>query len=146
MILHAGLIARWSPAGQAFRGVLIMGPSGAGKSDLALRAIGQGFRLIADDRVVVFLSGGAPFGHAPSPLRDRIEARGIGVVDQLSHHCAAINLIVRCESEPGAEPRGDQAPSQSLLGVEVPVIHIWPFGDSAIAKICRATEHLGVWA
>ncbi|MEG0819600.1 MAG: serine kinase, partial [Brevundimonas sp.] len=45
--LHATAVARYSPAG--WRGVLIQGPSGVGKSDLALRLIGQGWRLVADD-------------------------------------------------------------------------------------------------
>ena len=56
MIRHAGLIAR--RMGGVWRGVLIEGPSGAGKSDLALRALDQGFRLVADDRVVVWTDAG----------------------------------------------------------------------------------------
>ena len=66
MILHAGLVARRQDG--YWRGVLIEGASGAGKSDLALRALDHGFRLVADDRVVVWASGGALYGRAPDSL------------------------------------------------------------------------------
>ena len=61
----------WSRCGcdGGWRGALIEGPSGAGKSDLALRALDAGFRLVADDRVVVWTSGGRLFGRAPDAAR-----------------------------------------------------------------------------
>jgi serine kinase of HPr protein (carbohydrate metabolism regulator) len=72
MIRHAGLVALRLDG--LWRGALIEGPSGGGKSDLALRAIEAGFRLVADDRVVVWTSGGALFGRAPDPIRELIES------------------------------------------------------------------------
>ena len=57
MILHAGLLAIYLNG--AWRGVLIEGASGAGKSDLAIRLLEQGFRLVADDRVLVWSCDGA---------------------------------------------------------------------------------------
>ena len=60
--------------------MLIEGPSGSGKSDLALRAIEIGFRLVADDRTLVWASGGALYGRAPAPLGGLIEVRGVGVL------------------------------------------------------------------
>jgi len=39
------------------KGVLLRGPSGCGKSDLALRAIAEGARLIADDYVYTHSNG-----------------------------------------------------------------------------------------
>ncbi len=78
MILHGGLIARRQNG--FWRGALIEGASGSGKSDLALRAIDQGFRLVADDRVVVFPAGGRLYGRAPETLAGLIEVRGVGVI------------------------------------------------------------------
>lgn len=94
MILHAGLIAR-RQAGR-WRGVLIEGASGAGKSDLALRAIDAGWALVADDRTLVWVSGGRLFGRAPAPLAGLIEARGVGVVASPWRAFAGIDLIVTC--------------------------------------------------
>ena len=66
MILHAGLIALRLDG--LWRGILVLGEAGAGKSDLMLRTLGLGFRLVADDRVVVWRSGEALYGRAPERL------------------------------------------------------------------------------
>jgi serine kinase of HPr protein (carbohydrate metabolism regulator) len=77
-ILHATLVARWIEG--CWRGALIRGASGAGKSTVALRCLDAGFRLVADDRVVAFASGGRLFGKPPTALAGLIEVRGVGVV------------------------------------------------------------------
>ncbi|MGH6955560.1 MAG: HPr kinase/phosphorylase, partial [Caulobacteraceae bacterium] len=94
MILHAGLVAM--RLGGLWRGALILGPSGAGKSDLALRALDAGFRLVADDRTVVWTSCGALYGRAPDTLAGLIEARGQGVLAEAPVLMAEIVLAVRC--------------------------------------------------
>ena len=86
MILHAGLIALRLDGG--WTGALVLGEAGAGKSDLMLRALGAGFRLVADDRTVVWLSQGRPFGRAPERLLDLIEIRGLGVVQETAQPVA----------------------------------------------------------
>ena len=139
--VHAGLIAlhldgRW-------RGVLIEGPSGAGKSDLALRALALGFRLVADDRVILFSAQGRPFGCAPLPLRGLIETRGVGVVPQPYLRCAEVALIVSCVEQPDAAPRLLQGPGRRMLETVVPVLELWPHAASAPMKLRLALEHLG---
>ena len=62
------------------RGILILGASGSGKSALALRLIGLGARLVADDRVIVAATPDGPTLDAPDPLRGLIEVRGLGIV------------------------------------------------------------------
>ena len=74
MIRHASLIAA-RMAGY-WQGVLIEGPSGAGKSNLVLRGLGAGFRLVADDRVIIFASQGRLYGRAPDALAGLVESRG----------------------------------------------------------------------
>jgi serine kinase of HPr protein (carbohydrate metabolism regulator) len=141
MIRHAGLVARRMDGW--WRGVLIEGPSGAGKSDLALRALGEGFGLVADDRTLVFVSRGRLFGRAPTPLTGLMEVRGVGVLPAPSLPFAEIVLAARCVPEPGNEERVADFTRQSLLGVEIPVLDIWPLGFSAPAKLALALERLG---
>ena len=63
-------------------GVLITGESGIGKSETALELIQKGHRLIADDRVELFMMDERRvFGEAPDILKHLMEIRGIGVVD-----------------------------------------------------------------
>jgi serine kinase of HPr protein (carbohydrate metabolism regulator) len=140
-IRHAGLIAlrvagRWT-------GALIEGASGSGKSDLALRALAQDFRLVADDRVIAFASAGRLFGRAPRVLAGLIEQRGLGVVTESALPLAQVALKVRC-NKPGADiDRLPDVGGEIILGIEIPVLDFCPFEFSAPAKIRRALEHLG---
>ena len=141
MILHAGLIAR--RCGGIWRGVLIQGPSGAGKSDLALRALAEGCALVANDQTVIFMSGGRLFGRAPDALRGLIEIRGLGVQRQQALPFAPISLSVHCKTTPDLAERMPDVVTECFLGFETPRLDIWPFENSAPAKIGRAIEHLG---
>jgi len=137
VILHAGLIARYD-AGR-WRGVLIEGPSGAGKSDLALRCLERGFRLVADDRVVVWRSGGRLFGRAPVSLAGLMEVRNLGVLPTPALAFAPIVLAVR----PGPGERLPDRETVKHLEVELPVITLAPLENSAPAKLGRALDTLG---
>jgi len=74
--------------------LLLLGPSGAGKSGLALQLMACGARLIADDRVLVFLRDGQPLAAAPETIRGRIEARGVGIMAVPAAPPAPIRLAV----------------------------------------------------
>src|SRR5699024_5682705 len=66
-------------------GVLIMGESGIGKSETALELIQRGHRLVADDRVELYMMDESRIiGEAPEILRHLIEIRGVGVIDILN--------------------------------------------------------------
>lgn len=136
MILHAGLVAR--RIGGFWRGALILGPSGCGKSDLALRALTTGFRLVADDRVLVWAAEGRLFGRAPDTLAGLIEARGLGVQPEVALRLAPIGLVVRCE--PGE--RVPEAQFEAVLGVRIPLIRLAPLEASAPLKLGMALETL----
>jgi serine kinase of HPr protein (carbohydrate metabolism regulator) len=140
MIAHAGLIAR--RRGGAWAGVLIEGPSGCGKSDLALRALGRGFTLVADDRVRLIPSGGALFGAAPEALAGLIEARGQGVVRRPFIPCARVRLRVACAAHPEAVERLPGPASPVILGVAVKTLDLWPFEAAAVDKIHLALDIL----
>jgi serine kinase of HPr protein (carbohydrate metabolism regulator) len=143
MILHAGLVAL--RLGGLWRGALIEGPSGAGKSDLALRALDQGFRLVADDRTLVWQSGGRLFGRAPDPLIGLIEARGQGVLAESPIPFAEVALLVRCAG-PGEIERLPEPEAEEVAGVRLPRLLLDPREPSAPAKLRRAMQHLGATA
>lgn len=136
-VLHATTIAlrrdgRW-------RGVLVRGPSGAGKSDLALRALGSGWRLVADDRTVVWVSGGALFARAPSTLRGLIEARGLGVL-AAPPLLAPARLAMVVDALPSGET-GERLPdvqSVRILQITLRCLPLHLLDASAVAKIERA--------
>ena len=132
MIRHAGLIARQVEG--RWRGVLVEGSSGSGKSDLALRALDQGFRLVADDRVLFWTCEGRLFGRAPDALSGLIEARGVGVLTVTPVAFCEIALLVRLEP---AERLPDPA-TETILGVPIPLLAADPFELSTPAKLSRA--------
>lgn len=137
MILHAGLIARPGPVG--WRGVLIEGPSGAGKSDLALRCLDHGFRLVADDRVVIWVSGGRLFGRAPDSLAGQMEIRGLGVRQVSALALAPIALWIRL----GTPDRLPDLETVTHLGVETPLLTLAALENSAPVKLSHALDTLG---
>jgi serine kinase of HPr protein (carbohydrate metabolism regulator) len=140
MILHAGLVAL--RLGGYWRAALIQGPSGAGKSDLALKALEVGFALVADDRVVVWRSGGALFGRAPGSLMGLIEARGRGIVRESCLALAEIVLAVSCVEAETIERMPDLETIE-VAAVCMPRLRLNPFEASAPAKLRRALQHLG---
>lgn len=139
-IRHAGCLAL--RRGGAWRGALIEGASAIGKSDLALRAMEHGFRLVADDRTLVFASGGRLFGRAPRPLAGLLEVRGLGVVTASALTFAEIVLVARCHGLGAAERLPEFAP-EAICGVELPVFALCPLEASAPARLRAALEHLG---
>lgn len=140
---HAGLIARRQ--GGLWRGALIEGPSGIGKSDLALRALDHGFRLVADDRVIAFASGGRLYGKAPDVLAGLIEVRGLGVVTAGAPlPFCEIAVVLRCVAGPEAVERLPDPRTETLAGIAVPAVDLWPREPAAPVKIGQIMQSLGV--
>lgn len=139
--LHAGLIARWERGG--WRGALIEGPSGAGKSDLGLRALDAGWRLVADDRVLLWASGGRLYGRSPETLSGLIEARGLDVIRVAPLGMAPVDLVVRCAATAQDVERLPDRATVERHGVIISAIDLWPFEPGAVAKLSRAIRHLG---
>lgn len=136
--LHATAVARFTATG--WRGVLLTGPSGAGKSDLALRLTGRGWRLVADDYVHVFASGGALHAAAPDALTGRMEARGVGIVAA----CASgvVPLALEIVLTTGFLERLPDAEAGTFDGVALPRLRLNPFEASAVEKVAAALSAL----
>ena len=133
--LHATCVALRQ--GRTWRAVLLRGPSGAGKSDLALRLIETGWCLVADDQTELSRQGRTVIATAPARIAGLIEARGLGIVkvgrDQLVRR-AVVALLVDL-AQPERIERLPGPASESVLGIDLPVVSLAPFEASASAKL-----------
>ena len=136
--LHATAVARHTP--QGWTGVLIQGPSGVGKSDLALRLIGQGWRLVADDWTHVWASDGALYAAAPTAITGKIEVRGLGIVEQAHVAPVPLALAVRLSDRYDRMPSVNQV--ETVAGHPLPALLLSAFEASAPIKILLALDHL----
>ncbi|TAJ56828.1 serine kinase [Brevundimonas sp.] len=136
--IHATAVAQWAP-GRGWRAIVVAGPSGAGKSDLALRLIGRGWRLVADDYVHVFASGEALWAAAPQTIAGRIEARGVGIVEACARGVARLVLAVELG---GAPERLPEAETRTLAGGTLPLLRLDGFEASAVEKVAAAIARL----
>jgi HPr kinase/phosphorylase len=135
MLLHASSVARKGDA------VLLLGAPGAGKSDLVLRMIDVGWRLVADDQVVLRAEDGALRASAPAALCGMLEVRGIGLLGPLPVEAPdpavrlAVHLVPRA-----AVPRLPEPEAWSAEGVAVPAIRLHGFDAAAPARLALALE------
>ncbi|WP_421729960.1 HPr kinase/phosphorylase [Brevundimonas sp.] len=138
--IHATSVARRTPDG--WRGVLLTGPSGAGKSDMALRLIGRGWRLVADDYSLVWRSADALYAAAPPAIAGRIEARGIGIVPAPCIGLARMVLLVECGHEP--VERMPEFRTVTIAGVVLPSMRLDIRSASAVETVlARLDSGLG---
>ncbi|WP_110814095.1 HPr kinase/phosphatase C-terminal domain-containing protein [Pseudoroseicyclus aestuarii] len=115
LILHA-TCAAWQG-----RAVLIGGASGSGKSALGLALLGWGCDLVADDRTLLGVEGGALTARCPPRLQGLIEARGVGLLAARAVPEARVALAVTLDSI--ETERLPPRRSISLLGIEIPFLH-----------------------
>jgi HPr kinase/phosphorylase len=112
-------------------GVLLIGPSGSGKSDLALRLLGRGFSLVADDRVDIEDGIAA----APPALAGLLEVRGLGIVRL--PYVATARLALVAELGAPAERLPTQATHPAL---NLPLILLDPAAASAAERVALALD------
>jgi hypothetical protein len=137
--VHATVVAQWAP-GSGWRAILISGPAGAGKSDLALRLIGRGWRLVADDSVHVFASGEALHAVAPETIAGRIEVRGVGIVPAATR--GVVRLVLAVDLDGPAPERLPDPESRMLAGRALPRLRLTGFEASAVEKVAAAIAAL----
>jgi RNase adaptor protein for sRNA GlmZ degradation len=121
------------------RGVLLRGPSGAGKSDLALRLIGLGAVLIADDQVRLQRRGRQLLATAPDTIAGLIEVRGVGLRRLPYRRDVPLALVVDLVAADAVERL--PAPAEiDFAGVALPLVEVAPFEASAALKLMQALE------
>lgn len=117
--------------------VLLRGGSGSGKSDLALRLIGMGAALVADDQVVLSRRDDSVIARAPDSLRGLIELRGLGLVRLESVAMAEVVLVADLVAR-DAVPRLPEGRRVTLMGCDLAYVQLHAFDASAPLKILAA--------
>lgn len=134
------------------RGVLLRGPSGCGKSDLALRflflsrrgpAAREAPALVADDQVCLTRDGGRVVATSPDSIRDKLEVRGVGIVGVKSLVQCELALVVDLVRPEEMERIPATDLSCRLVGVDLPLLRLTPFENSAPIKLALAVAHAG---
>jgi HPr kinase/phosphorylase len=117
-------------------GILILGKSGIGKSECALELVSRGYRLVADDIVIVnrrFPS--TLFGTASNVARYYIEVRGLGILNvkelfgitairERKQMDIMVELVSWDTEEEEYERLGFKETTMEILGVELPHLKI----------------------
>lgn len=136
--VHATTVARFDPDG--WRAVLLTGPSGAGKSDLALRLIGRGWRLVADDYSHVWRSGERVYATAPKAIAGRIEARGMGIVTCPPRFVARVVMVIACVHE--TPDRLPDPAFETVAGLTLPRLVLDTRPASTVETVAAAVGRL----
>lgn len=121
------------------KGLLIKGASGSGKTDLALRIIHVGGLLVADDYTQLQVEGKELIATPPPTIKGMIEIRGVGVTQVPCCARAPIDWVINLvASEPERMP---EASTETLMGVTLPSLALYPFTASAVAKLALMLQY-----
>ena len=118
----------------ADKGLLILGASGRGKSALALRLIGMGAKLVADDQVLIAAGPQGPVARAAVGLEGLIEARHVGILRLQANDSTVLHLIVDLDQT--ETERLPPKRSRELTGFALEVVHGSQIDHLAPALIC----------
>jgi serine kinase of HPr protein (carbohydrate metabolism regulator) len=121
-------------------GVLLLGKSGAGKSDLALRLIGRGAVLVADDRCDLSVERGKLTARPPKTVAGLLEIRGVGIHKLPYAVSAAIALVVDLGATVARLPEPDvyEPPLSLRPAAKPPRLALNAFEASSPDKIVAA--------
>lgn len=116
-------------------GVLLVGSSGVGKSETALELVQRGHRLIADDRVELFMIDELTLvGEAPEILQNLLEIRGLGIIDVMNLYGVSairrskrLELIIELVLDDGKieyDRLGTKRETEQIFDVQIPKVRI----------------------
>jgi serine kinase of HPr protein (carbohydrate metabolism regulator) len=111
-----------------------------GKSDLALRATAAGWRLVADDRSLVFRSGASLFARAPKTIAGLVEARGLGVLPVRHLALTQVVLAIDCVEQANGLERVPEWDMVDVVGVCLPCVGLFAREASAVVKLGMALD------
>jgi HPr kinase/phosphorylase len=127
-------------------GILITGKSGIGKSECALELVSRGYRLVADDVVIVNRKFPSTlFGTSSELTRYYIEVRGLGILNvkelfgitaiRERKQMDIVVELVRWDTEEEYERIGFKERTQDIIGVKLPHLKIPVSPGRSVATI-----------
>lgn len=116
-------------------GILILGKSGIGKSECALDLVTKGYRLIADDAVIIKrMSPTTLFGIASDIIKYHMEVRGIGIVNvkdlfgitaiREKKQMDIVVELAQWDTDEEYDRLGFEEGTYEILGVKLPILRI----------------------
>jgi serine kinase of HPr protein (carbohydrate metabolism regulator) len=124
------------------RAVLIDGPSGSGKSSLALALIDRGADLVGDDGVSLRVEGGVLLASPAPATRGLIEVRNLGLLPMAAVQDVPVALLIRLTRN---APRYiEQAPREAILGVDLPLVELYPDTPGLALRASMALDVYGL--
>ena len=94
--------------------------------------------LVADDQVCLVRNDGRLLARPPDTIRGKMEVRGVGIVEVKSLMEAELALVVDLTPAAEIERLPEGSAKARLLGVELPLIALFPWEASAPIKLVIA--------
>ncbi len=127
-------------------GILIIGKSGIGKSECALDLVSHGYRLVADDAVIIKrLPPSTLFGTSSDVIRYHMEIRGLGIVNikdifgitaiREKKQMDLVVELVKWEPTSEYERLGFEETTYEILGVGLPYLKVPVSPGRSVATI-----------
>jgi serine kinase of HPr protein (carbohydrate metabolism regulator) len=99
--------------------------------------------LVADDQVDLVRDGKRVLAAAPETIRGKIEVRSVGIVGVKSLPQCELVLVVDLVGPGETERLPALDLKVRLVGIELPLLRLAPFENSAPIKLALAVAHAG---
>jgi serine kinase of HPr protein (carbohydrate metabolism regulator) len=100
----------------------------------------SGWRLVADDRSLVFRSGAGLFVRAPGAIAGLVEARGLGVLPVQRLAFVQLVLTIDCVEQANGLERVPEWDMVEVLGVRLRRVRLFAREASGVAKLGLALD------
>ena len=124
------------------KGILFIGDSGYGKSTAALLLMDKGAHLVADDQVILTCKNGNCIASCPNTIKNKMEVRGVGIVEVKAKKKAAIDLVVFLTKNIADIPRMHELAFWNFEQVSLPAITLCAFENAFCQRLNMGIKRL----
>lgn len=135
MQIHATVV-RWHN-----KGIVFTGKSGSGKSTAALLLMSKGAKLVADDQIILSIEKNKCFARCPETIKNKMEVRGVGIVDVMALKKTSVDLVVDLVQNPQDVPRMPIRERQIYENFSIPKLTLCAFDVAFCERLDMAIKH-----